>query len=272
MIRNQDGQVIPVYLEDASGNPVTGVVPTTGQLRVSKSGDTLVNAMGTWHETGSGYYRYMPPAVETDTDSYLVVLVTTPGVIPYPIAAFIDGGLRPESPPRARRVPIWMNNSAGAGVSFLALAGSDLQLAVNAAAFVNAAGARGASGDGLYYYENEPSDLSGTIVVLKALGAGAKTYVYTYAPGASTQPTPLSPAALAAAAAAAGQGPAPDVEVFQQRVMIVVPTAVNVCLMAAENIVDNLRVRQSADLTLPSLYKRAFLVAHETDEIAVVKS
>lgn len=56
-----------------------------------------------------------------------------------------------------------------------------------------------------------------------------------------------------------------------KRVMIVVPTAINITLMAAENIVDNLRVRQPASLTLPSLYKRAFLVAHETDEIAVIK-
>lgn len=54
-------------------------------------------------------------------------------------------------------------------------------------------------------------------------------------------------------------------------VMIVVPTATNVCLMASENIVDNLRVRQAANLTLPSLYKRAYFIAYETDEIAVVK-
>jgi len=54
-------------------------------------------------------------------------------------------------------------------------------------------------------------------------------------------------------------------------VMIIVPTAPNVCLMASENIVANLRVRQAASLTLPSLYKRAFFIAYETDEIAVVK-
>lgn len=55
-------------------------------------------------------------------------------------------------------------------------------------------------------------------------------------------------------------------------VMIVVPTAPNICLMAAENITVNLRARQAASLALPSLYKRAFLIAFETDEIAVVKS
>jgi hypothetical protein len=54
-------------------------------------------------------------------------------------------------------------------------------------------------------------------------------------------------------------------------VVIVVPTATNFMLMSVENIVANLRVRQDANLVLPSLYKRAYLVAYETDEIAVVK-
>lgn len=54
-------------------------------------------------------------------------------------------------------------------------------------------------------------------------------------------------------------------------VIVVVPTAPNICLMAAENITANLRVRQAASLTLPSLFKRAYLIAHETDEIAVAK-
>lgn len=54
-------------------------------------------------------------------------------------------------------------------------------------------------------------------------------------------------------------------------VIVVVPTAINVCLIAAENITDNLRARQASDLELPSLYKRAFLVAYETDEVAIVR-
>lgn len=54
-------------------------------------------------------------------------------------------------------------------------------------------------------------------------------------------------------------------------VLIVVPTAPNVCLMAAQNITQNLLVRQPANLTLPSLYKRAYLIAYETDEVAFVK-
>ncbi len=54
-------------------------------------------------------------------------------------------------------------------------------------------------------------------------------------------------------------------------VMIVVPTAINIVLRAAENIVDNVKTRNAASLALPSLYKRAFLIAYETDEIAVIK-
>lgn len=53
--------------------------------------------------------------------------------------------------------------------------------------------------------------------------------------------------------------------------IVVIPTAINVCLVAAENITANLRARQASDLELPSLYKRAFLVAYETDEVALVR-
>lgn len=55
------------------------------------------------------------------------------------------------------------------------------------------------------------------------------------------------------------------------QVDVVIPTAINVVLMANENIVDNLRKAQASDLTLPSIYKRAYLVVNETDEIAVVR-
>lgn len=55
------------------------------------------------------------------------------------------------------------------------------------------------------------------------------------------------------------------------RIVVAVPTAINVCLIAAENITDNLRAQQASNLELPSLYKRAFLVAYETDEIALVR-
>ena len=54
-------------------------------------------------------------------------------------------------------------------------------------------------------------------------------------------------------------------------VVIVVPTAINTTLLATENIVDNLRLSQPANVVLPSMYKRAYFIAYETDETAVVK-
>lgn len=80
-----------------------------------------------------------------------------------------------------------------------------------------------------------------------------------------------------------GSGPAPPaptpvpaagslgVPVTQGPVVIVIPTAPNVCLIASQNITDNLRQNQAANLTLPSLYKRAYMVANQTDEIALAR-
>lgn len=55
------------------------------------------------------------------------------------------------------------------------------------------------------------------------------------------------------------------------RIEILVPTAINICLMVNENVMDNLRRVKEAGLTLPSLYRRAFLVVNETDEVAIVR-
>lgn len=55
------------------------------------------------------------------------------------------------------------------------------------------------------------------------------------------------------------------------QVDVVIPTAINIVLMVNENLIDNLRKAQASDLVLPSLYKRAYLVVNETDEIAVVR-
>ncbi len=62
-----------------------------------------------------------------------------------------------------------------------------------------------------------------------------------------------------------------NLAVAETPTIIVVPTATNTVLMVAENINANLRVQQAASLTLPSLYKRAYLIANETDETAVIR-
>jgi hypothetical protein len=53
--------------------------------------------------------------------------------------------------------------------------------------------------------------------------------------------------------------------------VVVIPTAVNVVLLVNENVIFNLRKAQPSDLTLPSLYKRAFLILNETDEVAIAR-
>lgn len=86
--------------------------------------------------------------------------------------------------------------------------------------------------------------------------------------GAGETPTVVTSAPLPP-----GFGTSPSTPVLQHdaHVLVVIPTAINTCLMASENISDNLRAQQSSDLALPSMYKRAFLVAYETDEIALVR-
>jgi hypothetical protein len=52
---------------------------------------------------------------------------------------------------------------------------------------------------------------------------------------------------------------------------VIVPTAINIVLMVNQNIIQNLRKAQASNLVLPSLYKRAYLIVNETDEIAVIR-
>ncbi len=54
-------------------------------------------------------------------------------------------------------------------------------------------------------------------------------------------------------------------------VLILVPTAINVALLVSENISDNLRLSKASNLELPSLYRRAFLVVGETDEVGILR-
>jgi hypothetical protein len=55
------------------------------------------------------------------------------------------------------------------------------------------------------------------------------------------------------------------------KVQIILPTAINIALMVSENISDNLRLSKASDLELPSLYRRAFLIVGETDEVGVLR-
>jgi hypothetical protein len=99
-------------------------------------------------------------------------------------------------------------------------------------------------------------DLGGGLLATKGLiGSAAGN------PGPPPSPPPVPTASL-------GSTGAPLVQI---PIVIVIPTATNVALIASQNITDNLRQGRSANLTLPSLYKRAYLVAHQTDEIALAR-
>lgn len=52
---------------------------------------------------------------------------------------------------------------------------------------------------------------------------------------------------------------------------IIVPTATNTVLMVNDNIVTNLRKGLASDIVLPSIYKRAYLIINETDEVAIIR-
>lgn len=56
------------------------------------------------------------------------------------------------------------------------------------------------------------------------------------------------------------------------KVQIVLPTAPDFLLMAAENMHTNLLRRQPAEIEVPSLYRRAFQIVNETDEAAIIKT
>lgn len=49
------------------------------------------------------------------------------------------------------------------------------------------------------------------------------------------------------------------------------PSATNFVLLANDNIVNNMRLRQDPDFEVPSLYKRARLIVDGTDEIVITR-
>jgi len=57
-----------------------------------------------------------------------------------------------------------------------------------------------------------------------------------------------------------------------ERREFIMPTAINMLNVANENIVDNLRRRQNANLDFPSLYRLAFMVHHVPGELLISRS
>ena len=200
MIRNVADQLIPIYLEDSNGDPVPGVIPVGSELRISKSGATLTNGVGVWTEVGGGHYTYEPTQAETNTPGFLTVLVVVTGAVPFPYTDEIQGSLQiGEDESLARRVPVWMADEDGIGVTGLTPLASDITVSTDGGAFATGLGSFGEAGGGLYYYQNDVTEL-GVMNVLSVIDTtlAALDYVYTYGPvysqpGDSPVPSPLPP-------------------------------------------------------------------------------
>jgi hypothetical protein len=55
------------------------------------------------------------------------------------------------------------------------------------------------------------------------------------------------------------------------QIIVLMPSATNFVLLANDNIVNNMRLRQDPDFEVPSLYKRARLIVDGTDEIVITR-
>jgi hypothetical protein len=91
------------------------------------------------------------------------------------------------------------------------------------------------------------------------------------APPAQTQPVYPTPAPAYTPPPTAGAGgPYLNRDVRSlSTTQIIPPTGQDIIALVATNVTANLLAQQDSQLTLPSGYKLAYLVAHETDEIAV---
>lgn len=56
-----------------------------------------------------------------------------------------------------------------------------------------------------------------------------------------------------------------------EKTVVVIPTSTNILNLVHENIVTNLRRRQSSDIQLESLYRLAYRVHYNTGELLVTK-
>jgi len=200
---NPDERRIPIYLEDTSGNPVTGVVFAAGDIRVSKSGAAMADYAGTWTEVGGGLYYYEATQLEVTTPSFVMLAVTGTGAkkIVYTVGIGERISIN-NADPLARRIPIYLEDSTGAGVPGLALAGLSA-FGKNGAAYVAPSGAFGEIENGAYYYELTLAEIdTAGFGVLSILDPSILDFVYTWNvidPGVGTitvsnvAPVPLQP-------------------------------------------------------------------------------
>jgi hypothetical protein len=175
---------IPIYLQDAFGNPVPSESITGAEIQVSKSGDPFVNGGGTVAATpGSGGYYYEATQPETQTYSFLMIKVI-PGGTTKPYIFSVDIGARiviDEPAGTRRRLPIFLEDLSGTPVTGLVIAGTERKVSKNGALFANGLGAVVEIGSGAYYYELDLLEVDtpgyGMLSIVKA---PAVPFVYTW--------------------------------------------------------------------------------------------
>lgn len=154
---------IPVYIQDAYGNPIPSEAITGAEIQVSKSGGPFVNGGGTVQSTpGSGGYYYEATQAETQTYSFLMIKVV-PGGSAKPYFFSVDIGARivlNELAATRRRIPIFLEDLSGNPVTGLSIAGAERKISKNGALFANGLGTVTEIGSGAYYYELAASEVN----------------------------------------------------------------------------------------------------------------
>jgi hypothetical protein len=175
---------IPIYIQDAYGNPIPGESITGAEIQVSKSGDPFVNGGGTVQSTpGSGGYYYEATQPETQTYSFLMIKVV-PGGSAKPYFFSVDIGARiilNESAGTRRRVPVFLEDLSGNPVTGLVITGAERQVSKNGTLFATGLGTVAEIGSGAYYYELALLEVNvpgyGMLSIVKA---PAVPFVYTW--------------------------------------------------------------------------------------------
>jgi hypothetical protein len=175
---------IPVYIQDAYGNPIPAEAITGAEIQVSKSGSPFVNGGGTVQSTpGSGGYYYEATAAETQTYSFLMIKVV-PGGFAKPYFFSVDIGARivlNEPAATRRRIPVFLEDLSGNPVTGLSITGTDRKISKNGTLFATGLGAVTEIGSGAYYYELAASEVNtpgfGMINIVKS---PAVPFVYTW--------------------------------------------------------------------------------------------
>ncbi len=171
---------IPVYLVDGSGTGVAGAAPSGSEIRVSLSGAAWTSVGGSWIEIGAGAYVYEATQAETETDSFVMLRVAVAGARVYAYAVDIGERIPEDATATARRVPVYLVDGAGDGVTGLTPAGADVEVSRAGGPWAEANGAVVEIGLGAYYYELVEADLIIGTGLVRVADPGAEIYVYTW--------------------------------------------------------------------------------------------